>query len=389
MYIAVLGRQPAIGLAELESKFGSENVSIVSSDIAKIDCNEFDISRFGSIKKAGKVIIEFSSGSTSENSKIVFDTLANQIDAIEGKVTIGLSSYTNVFGARDLQQIGLKLKSHSKKRGYGLRLVPNEKSELSTATSHHNRLGLSPNKIEVLIATTTDNRVVIATSVGSQNISAYANRDQNRPARDMFVGMLPPKLAQTIVNMAVGQTECNAVLDPFCGTGVLLQEALLMKYGVIGTDLSEKMISYSKTNMEWLEDKLRRSLSYQLSVGDATTYKWDCQFDVVACEAYLGQPFSAPPSPAKLIEVQQTCKGVISSFLSNVSKQIKPGTRICIAIPAWRRVNGSFSRLNLLDSLPRLGYNLVEFKHASQSDLLYHRDNQIVGRELLVLVRSK
>ena len=77
---------------------------------------------------------------------------------------------------------------------------------------------------------------------GVQNISAYAMRDQKRPKRDAFVGMLPPKLAQIMINLALGDQEPKdkLLLDPFCGTGVLLQEALLMGLKVYGTDLSQK-----------------------------------------------------------------------------------------------------------------------------------------------------
>jgi hypothetical protein len=38
-----------------------------------------------------------------------------------------------------------------------------------------------------------------------QDIDAYAERDFERPMRDAFVGMLPPKLAQIMLNLAVGE----------------------------------------------------------------------------------------------------------------------------------------------------------------------------------------
>lgn len=40
-----------------------------------------------------------------------------------------------------------------------------------------------------------NSRTIIAESIGAQNITALAKRDQTRPKRDAFVGMLPPKLA--------------------------------------------------------------------------------------------------------------------------------------------------------------------------------------------------
>ena len=116
---------------------------------------------------------------------------------------MGISAYNFNIDARDVQKVGIILKQKLKKSGISLRLVPNLEPALSTATSHHNKLGLAPNKVELIIVHTNDNKVVIAESTGSQNITAYAKRDQQRPKRDAFVGMLPPKLAQIMINLAI------------------------------------------------------------------------------------------------------------------------------------------------------------------------------------------
>ena len=54
-------------------------------------------------------------------------------------------------------------------------------------------------------------------------------------------------------------------------------------------------------------------------------------------------------------------------------------------MPAWRRPNGAYERLNLLDEIEQLGYNVRSFKNLAQSDLLYHREQQVVAREIIVL----
>ena len=56
-----------------------------------------------------------------------------------------------------------------------------------------------------------------------------------------------------------------------------------------------------------------------------------------------------------------------------------------LAIPAWRRSDGSYSRLNILDEIENLGYNVVKYKNLRQEDLLYHRDGQNVAREIISL----
>ena len=123
-----------------------------------------------------------------------------------------------------------------------MRVVPNRAATLSSATSFHNHL-TSETKIELLKVGGRYYRVIQV-----QNINAYARRDQERPARDAKVGMLPPKLAQILINLAGELRSGATVLDPFCGTGVVLQEALLMGYRAYGTDVSERMVEYSQRN---------------------------------------------------------------------------------------------------------------------------------------------
>jgi hypothetical protein len=105
------------------------------------------------------------------------------------------------------------------------------------------------------------------------------------------------------------------------------------------------------------------------------------------CESYLGQPFSAPPSPTKLEEVRGNCNHIISKFLKNISSQLAPGTPLCIAVPAWKDKDDHFTHLPLTSKLNQLGFHTISFKNINPSDLLYYRETQAVARELLVLTK--
>lgn len=74
-------------------------------------------------------------------------------------------------------------------------------------------------------------------------------------------------------------------------------------------------------------------------------------------------------------------------FFKNLAHQVARGSRHCIAVPAWKTPQG-FCHLPVIDDLEKLGYNRIDFKHASDEDLIYHRTDQIVARELLVLTRK-
>ena len=114
-------------------------------------------------------------------------------------------------------------------------------------------------------------------------------------------------------------------------------------------------------------------------------YTWDeaSSLTAVVSETYLGQPFSAPPSPAKLREVRDNCTHIVSSFLRNIAPQLPAGTPLCLAVPAWRDAQGHFTHLPL--DIETLGFTKVLLTHAREDQLLYYREGQVVARELLIL----
>ncbi|MBQ8157344.1 hypothetical protein IJ102_03080 [Candidatus Saccharibacteria bacterium] len=371
-YLLVLGREAKISLAELESLFGSQQVAVLSEQLATVEAPRLSLDRLGGSIKAARIL--------DQKPADFLATLP------PGKITLGFSDYSPHATPASTWALALKHKNLLKRHGRNVRLIPNQKTAaLSSATAHHNQLGEKLNHLEII-----KYRNLYATSIGSQNITAYAKRDQARPARDAFVGMLPPKLAQILINLATAGQKSGLVLDPFCGTGVVLQEAALMGYAVYGSDLADKMIDYSRRNLEWLATQSyfhtkSQSPAVQLEVGDATKHHWRPIPNYIASEIYLGQPLSSPPSSIKLKELQQSTKTLLFAFLRNIGQQIPHGTTLALAIPAWKRPDGSYQGLDILDEIKNLGYNAKKYRYASFSELLYYRENQIVARQIIVL----
>lgn len=360
-YLAVLGRQPKLSLAELESLFS--DVTPLSPKLATFTAKDApDLAKLGGSLKLAREL--------SEKPEQFLKSLKH-----EGKITLGVSDYSKHATIRSATTEALRLKRILKSAGRSVRVLSNKSAELSTATVFHNQLGEKPGHIELI---KFNNRWFIGLAV--QNINAYAARDQKRPARDAKVGMLPPKLAQLLINLCGPLPKDATILDPFCGTGVVLQEALLMGYHACGTDKELRMIDYSERNLKHYGFK-----NYRLEPGDATNHTWQQPIDAVACEVYLGPPMSQPPVEIKLKSAEQECKGIITGFLKNLAPQISKNTSVILAIPAWLREDGHYHRLKLLDDLPDLGYNVKKYNNLSQKDLLYYRDGQVVAREIIVL----
>lgn len=391
----IFGRQPKLGLAELESLYGKDAIEPVGHVAAIVhkDPAEINFAALGGTIKFGKLLTVLETTRWGDIEQFLFKAIPEHARHLEpGKLRLGLSAYELHVTPKNLMATGLKIKKGLKTDGRSARLVPNTMPMLNSAQVLHNHL-TGPLGWELLFVRHKD-KTYIGQSIAVQDIEAYGARDHGRPMRDAKVGMLPPKLAQMIINLAKPKPG-STVLDPFCGTGVVLQEALLMGHDVYGTDLEPRMIAYSQANLDWLKQTRyyqhvcgpeTRQGTIKLDVGNACERHWE-KFDAIACETYLGRPFSALPKPEILKEVMQDVDTITKKFLKNVASQTKPGFRMCIAVPAWSD-GKSFWHLSTLDHLEELGYTRAVFAHAEVDDLIYHREGQIVGRELVVITRK-
>ncbi len=396
--VCILGRQPALGLAELERLYGADQISpIDGAALLKIDAGDINFKNLGGTIKVARILSVIDSNKWNDLFDFLYKNIPLHLQYLpDGKFTLGLSTYGVKVDVSKLNNDMLALKRLIKDCGKPVRIVPNKELWLNSAQVLHNKLTVRG--AWELIYIKYGSKTILAQTMFVQDIEDYAARDQARPKRDAKVGMLPPKLAQVLINLAAGSVESKIegenktlpktrfrVLDPFCGTGVVLQEALLMGYGVIGTDLEPRMVEYSKKNIEWLVDKNPNIQGLAvIETGDATSMHW-APFSCVASEVYLGRPLNSLPAAAKLKEISSDVNTILSKFLRNLGKQMKPGQFACLAVPAWRRPNGSTINLPVLDKLTDMGYTLSDLNHVKSKDLIYFRENQVVARQILIL----
>ncbi len=390
--VCVLGRQPALGSAELESLYGAAVVTSVSPQAAglSLPASQVDFKRLGGSTRLAHVMAVLPTTDWKHVEREL-PTLAVELTLTlpDGKIQLGLSAFGLKVTAAKLNALGLTLKKVIRsKTERSLRVTPNPEPELNTAQVLHNHL-TGPTGMELLLIATHDGQTIVARTTAVQDIDGYTLRDRGRPKRDARVGMLPPKLAQIIINLATGPEQVGTVLDPFCGTGVILQEALLMGYNTYGTDLEPRMIDYTGENLDWLDSQFTLGeVQMRIEEGDATSHQWEQKADFVAAETYLGRPFTTRPNAEVLAQTASEVNLILKKFLHNVTPQLTPGTRLCLAVPAWQIAPNHFKHLPLIDQIGDLGYNRMRFERVSDQDLLYYREDQIVARELLVITRK-
>jgi len=149
MFIAILGRQPTLGATELERLYGGNHTRWFSDSAMLIESDVFDFNRLGGSLKAGRIILQMN-GNWQTISRAIVDRYAKQWHGVPHKITLGISAHGFRISPRDVQKTGILLKKQLQQCSVSLRLIPNAEPALNTATSHHNKLGLSPHKIELL-----------------------------------------------------------------------------------------------------------------------------------------------------------------------------------------------------------------------------------------------
>lgn len=389
-YIAIHGRQPELGVAELEALLGPGKLSPISRHASFVD-EQPDFARLGSTVKWLQFLesIRFVSLSHCLDAALPFIIDAHKKRG--GKLQLGVSSYGRRVTPSQLNRAALQLKKKLRSKGLSVRLVPNKQQELNAAQVLRNKLDKGGFELCLVFEGKTAH---MGRTQHVQDIDEYTRRDRDKPVRDPLVGMLPPKLAQTLINLTNPSPKAT-LLDPFCGTGTVLMEAHAMGLNSHGSDISPEMVDATAVNMQWFVGG-KKHPTYSVELADATMHQWQTPIDVVVGETYLGPPLRhLPDSHKHLMQLIDEVDDIHRRFLQNLSPQLPSGTRLALAVPAWYQKQ-HFLHLPVLDDLEKLGYNRASFVHLLADshqqevgqDIIYHRPQQVVGRRILNLIRK-
>ena len=94
------------------------------------------------------------------------------------------------------------------------------------------------------------NETWVGTTVAVHNPFEFQKRDIYKPNQRTIFAM-PPRLARIMVNLSAC-TPGKTLLDPFCGVGTVLLEALLANAKVVGVDTNSWCVKAADENLEWL-----------------------------------------------------------------------------------------------------------------------------------------
>lgn len=403
-YLFVFGRTPQLSLLELTSFFPSvttigDSLVLVETDTS-IDPVDF-ISKLGGSVKIAQVV----SKSSGINPNMVSELLLEQSN--KKNITFGVSSYTDelMIGREYLADI----KERLIKLGLSVRFVEAKHGETLSSVVIQKQ-----DVVELIIAGKTG-EYIIGKTVAIQDFEEWGKRDFGRPFADPKSGMLPPKVARIAVNLAIRAIPASepgsitnkkldsrlrgndiVILDPFCGMGTILGEALLSGCTVIGSDQKTDVVDKAQKNLEWLASMYRymKSDAWNLFVSEATHVSEKVateSVDAIVTEPFLGNTELGDKRQAtsdKQEKVKNAIKGLEKLYvgcLRDWYKVLKPNGKVVIALPEYSFKGRTYFVKKVIDNCEILGYTVIH------GPIEYSRPQAVVRRKFYILqkVHSK
>lgn len=405
-YFFVLGNNPALSVAEIAAIFPSGRLFLINRSVLGLEIEQLVdakslIGRLGGTIKMGQLegdCADFPDKWQKAAEKIMAKAMAEHQ---AGKFCFGLSYYGQ--GQPRFKALGMNLKNFASKSGQSVRWVTSKELQLSSVVVTQNKL-IEKGADLVFMQEEQTKRLQLGRTLAVQPFKDLSFRDFGRPARDDHSGMLPPKLAQIMLNLAIGPKPLDGIKisDPFCGSGTVLMEAVLMGVRqVFGSDISPKAISDTKTNLSWLSENYRglpeagfRAEARVISATELSKFLGLADIDAIATEPYLGPQRGQRDLPALAKELDQ----LYSQSIREMEKVLKPGCRAVMVWPAFVSKKGDETNfihlhpgIGNLKPIQPLPENLVadrRLRLTNRRSILYGRPEQVVWREIVILEKA-
>lgn len=366
-YLFQLGHQPHISTAEIQAVFSQLKIKFIITQKTK----EYLI-----LESKEKIVVDeiinILGGTIKISQQIlktdnIINDLAEYINKKQpdGKIQFSLSGVK----ARDR---ALKIKKQLKSFGRSVRYIEPK----NTATILYNKLIEKQSDFTII-----DNKIFVTEAI--QHFEDFSQRDFGRPAFDDKSGMLPPKLARIMVNLA--QTEKQEIiLDPFCGSGTVMMEAATLGHvNLIGSDISHQAILDTQRNLDWtIQHHHLPPLNYQTFKKDVKEINTVIKnkVGVIITEPYLGRPLKGSETSQELSAQAQDLKQLYLEAFKTFHKILATKGVIIFIIPKFR-YKDSWIEIDCLNEIKKIGFKPIPFDKENKS-LLYWRQGQHLGREI-------
>lgn len=336
----ILGREPELSVAELEavSRQWSAHCTTISKDAAVLQHDqplpEPTLDRLGGSLKQAMVVARWPISTNLVATLIERLTLEWAAGHFPdgGRIEFGMS----VYGASNSERAaanrqGLRLKKELVAADRPVRYVISREPQLSAVMVTKNGL-IKKGKEFVFVK--HGQEIIVGITIAVQDYESYGLRDFGRPAANAKSGMIPPKLAQMMLNIASVHDQ-TVVLDPFCGSGTILQEAVMLGVKkIFGTDISGQAIKDSQENLRWLF-KTFSNLQADVEITSRDAQHINVAADVIVTEPYLGKPLRGHEPQPWLHQQAKELQTLYLRGFENWAQELRPGARVVMIWPEF------------------------------------------------------
>jgi tRNA G10 N-methylase Trm11 len=392
-YYFILGKNPLLSKAEIEAvlEFKKTNFKVLEffEQVLIIETKKLlDIdwlnNRLGGTIKIGQLLGEIN------QLEEIQDSFFDWFKFGENKVFFGFSLYqlhkqNNLSKAqKKLLVIAMEIKRILREeKNINSRWVASKEPQLSAVIVKKNKLLKYGSDICFFL---NQDKILVGQTLAVQLFEEFGARDYARPGRDDVSGMLPPKLAKIMVNLAQAK-ETDMILDPFCGSGTILQEATLMNYeNLIGFDKSDRAVNDTKNNLSWLAEKYQLDLSKieieQSDVNNLSNKFKPKTIDHIITEPYLGPPLKGNEGDKQIDLIIEELENIYLQAFANFKEILKMKGKAIIVFPIFK-IRNNYKKLVILNEIEELGFKIL-----NKEDLIYSRPKQFVWREIIIFKKK-
>ncbi len=232
--------------------------------------------------------------------------------------------------------------------------------EVSCASIFRNNILHSGFELLIIVA---GEKVHFGITKWAVNTIAFKKRDLSRP-KQRFEYSIPPRLARAMINLT-GVKKGDVVLDPFCGFGTILQEALLLGLKPIGVDIDKRCVSATKKNLSWIKKTAGVALPRDdVLIGDAMhlgSLIPKQSVDAVVTEPILVPRLLKSPSVKKARTILENAEMLYISAIKEMADTIKMSGKMALIAPYIVTSNGSRVSLVLEQAFKDAGLRNCKF----------------------------
>lgn len=377
MYIFHLGRQPYLSIHEIKSRYPQAEVKHVNHNLAFVEYDFEDITKVQDLLGGTQIISQEIStiGRELDDAAIIeyiSEYIYQHLDT-SSKINFGISTNIKELDRKMVFKIKKALKEHK----ISSRIIIGKPKISSVQILKEKMVGQKGAHIWII---RTENNIVISRSVSVQNIDNYSHRDYEKPFRSTQMGMLPPKLAQMMLNFAA---PAQTVLDPFCGSGTILIEGLLMDLEIDGADINNDYVSGCKDNISWWKRNHPSKHTPTVWHNDAKNIdNMEYKYDAIVTEGFLGPLYKNLPSLKEQSKNFHDLLKIYHPFFKKALSILNEEFTIVLSLPAYQK-NGKTNSMR-----PHLEKILPKEYTITNRSSFYGRDYQVVWREILIIKRK-